>query len=422
MSIVNQKAMEEWRHHFMLPIAAAVGYAASVIHIYGLGPYITPISQSFGWSRTTLTFGLTIATVIQALCSIPIGLMVDRFGPRYFGLAGILLTTGAFALLSTASGDIAQWYFLWGVLAFAVLFVQATIWTSAVATRFEASRGLAFAVTLCGASLAAAVFPSLGTWLIELYGWQRAMYLQAAITAGVAFPIILLFFRGSRDKQIKHSNESQKEPQELSGATLSEGLRSSVYHRLLLASLLFTFTIIALLVHFVPILTDQGADRLKAAGIASLIGLFSIIGRLGTGLLLDRFPGSLVGAAAFLLPAAGCLCLLFAGNNFLGQAVAASLIGLTLGAEIDVVVYLTSQHFGLKSFGGLYGGLLAALSIGTATGPLCASAIFDRFGSYAPFLWLTLVFAVGSSIALASLPRVSARKAVSVAEPVQATG
>lgn len=405
MPIADRTAGAEWRRYHMLPIAAALGYATSVIHIYGLGPYIAPISESFGWSRTQTTIGLTIATLVQALFSVPIGLLVDRLGPRVFGVVGVLLTTGAFALLSTATGDKTQWYFLWGLLAVATLPVQATIWTSAVATRFEVSRGLAFAITLCGASLAAAIFPLLGTWLIGSYGWQSAVMAQAAIWVAIAFPVILIFFRGAKDRQVRPAPADQPVAQELEGWSLSEGLRSSIYHRLLLASLLFTFTIIALVVHFVPILTDRGADPLKAAGIASLVGIFSIVGRLGTGLLLDRFRGSLVGAVAFLLPAIGCLSLLLAGDEFLGQAVAAALIGLTLGAEVDVIVYLTTQHFGLKTFGGLYGGLLTALSIGTATGPLGAAAIFDEFGNYTIFLWLTIAFMVASSIALASLPR-----------------
>lgn len=71
---------------------------------------------------------------------------------------------------------------------------------------------------------------------------------------------------------------------------------------------------------------------------------------------------------------------------------------------MDVIVYLTTRHFGLMSFGGLYGGLLTALSIGTATGPLGAAAVFDRYGSYAPFLWLTIAFMIASSVALWSLP------------------
>ncbi len=111
------------------------------------------------------------------------------------------------------------------------------------------------------------------------------------------------------------------------------------------------------------------------------------------------------------MPASSCCrrppacCCWAPENNVALLIAAAALIGLTLGAEVDVIVYLTTQHFGLKTFGGLYGGLLMALSVGTATGPLGASAIFDRFGNYAPFLWITLALMVGSSLALASLPR-----------------
>src|ERR1700751_5809421 len=58
-------ATTEWRRHYMLPIAAALGYATSVIPIYGLGPYIGPISETFGWSRTQTTFGPTIRDLAQ---------------------------------------------------------------------------------------------------------------------------------------------------------------------------------------------------------------------------------------------------------------------------------------------------------------------------------------------------------------------
>jgi len=42
---------------------------------------------------------------------------------------------------------------------------------------------------------------------------------------------------------------------------------------------------------------------------------------------------------------------LLSGGNPLAQSVAAIVIGLTLGPEIDVIVYLTTKHFGLKNFG-----------------------------------------------------------------------
>lgn len=398
-------AAAEWRRHYMLPIAAALGYATSVIHIYGLGSYIGPISAEFGWSRMQTTGGLTIATLIQAAFGIPIGMILDRVGPRPFGVFGILLTLGGFALLGTATGDPVNWYMLWGVMAFATLPVQATVWTTAVATRFEASRGLAFAVTLCGASIAAALFPYLATKLISLYGWRYALIAQAGIWLIIAFPIIIIFFRGAYDKPVRIDQSDMSGERVATGSLFLDGLRSSAYLRLLLASLLFTFPTIALVIHFVPILTGGGFDVLTASGIASLIGLSSIVGRLGTGVLLDRYRASLVGAAAFLLPGVGCVLLLLAGDYYAGVLVAASLIGMAVGAEMDVIVYLTTRHFGLRSFGALFGGLLAAISISVATGPLGASYVFDVYGDYRPFLWLAIVLISASSLALATLPR-----------------
>lgn len=394
----------EWRSHFMLPIAAALGYSTSVIHIYGLGPYIEPIQEAFGWSRSQATVGLTIATAVNALFCVPVGMVVDRLGPRMVGLIGVLLTAAAFALLGTATGENANWYLLWGALAFATLPVQATIWTSAVASRFEVSRGMALAVTLSGASVAATVFPLLATWLISTYGWRTAFSIEAAIWAAITFPTLLFFFRGARDGRARGAAQPAAAAPALIGVSVRDGLSSTVFYRLFIASLLFTFTIIALVVHFVPILTGYGTDRLAAAGVASLVGIFSIVGRLGTGFLLDHFEASRVGAVIFLLPIIACALLLTAGDNTAAQTVAAAVIGLTLGSEIDVIVYLTTRHFGLKNFGTLYGGLLTALSIGTSVGPLVAAMVFDRFGGYGPFLLLTIVCMAGSSAALLSLP------------------
>jgi MFS family permease len=399
-------ARTEWKRYGMLPASAALGYATSVIHIYGLGPYIEPIQEAFGWSRAQATSGLTVATIINAVFCIAIGMLVDRMGPRLVGLAGVVLTAGAFALLGTASGDKANWYLLWGVMAFATLPVQATIWTSAVASRFETSRGMALAVTLSGASLAATVFPLLATWLIDTFGWRTAFALEAAIWAAITLPMLFLFFRGAKDVKEKADGSHETGPAPvLQGVSAAEGLRSLTFVRLFLASLLFTFTIIALVVHFVPILANTGTGRLEAAAIASLVGISSVVGRLGTGFLLDHFRASRVGAFIFLLPILACGLLIGAGDNSLAQSLAAIVIGLTLGSEIDVIVYLTTRHFGMRNFGTIYGGLLTALSIGTAFGPLAAAAVFDYSGSYLPFLAITIIFMASSSLALFSLPQ-----------------
>jgi predicted MFS family arabinose efflux permease len=184
-----------------------------------------------------------------------------------------------------------------------------------------------------------------------------------------------------------------------------DGLRSPVYVRLLLASLFFTFTIVALNYQFMPILAGWGIEATNAAWLASLIGLASIAGRLTTGYLIDHFRASHVGALVFLLPVVAVLLLLDGQGNALAPALVAIMLGLTLGAEVDVIVYLTTRFFGLKNFGALYGGLLAALSIGTAIGPLVASMIFDKTNSYDQFFWLAIGLLLLSSLFLFTLPK-----------------
>jgi MFS family permease len=399
----SKNAAAEWRSFWFLPFAAALGYSTSVIHVYSLGPYIGPLGQEFGWSRAQISVGISVASFISAVFCIPVGILVDRVGPRRIALIGIAAMCTAYALLSTTTGGTVNWIVLWCVIALGTLWVQATVWTSAVASRFETSRGLAFAITLSGGSLSATVFPVLATWLIGLYGWRTAFAAQAGIWAALVFPILFLFFRGAYDGAHRERAVAARAATPLTGLTLSEGLRSPTLYKLLMAAGLFSFTAIGALVHFVPILTGNGATPLAAAGIAGLIGIFSIVGRLGTGALLDRFPGHLVGAAAFLLPIIASGLLLVDGSNPISQSIAAAVLGLTVGSEVDVIAYLAARHFGLKSFGALYGAMVMALSLGTAFGPLAAGAVFDHFGSYAHFLVLTTLLNSVSAIALFTL-------------------
>lgn len=401
-------AADEWRRHFMLPIGGAFGYSTCVIGLYGIGAYIVPITEAFGWTRLQLMSGLMIATLIQAPLAVPIGILIDRYGPRIFGLLGVLLVSGAFGLLSTATGSKVNWYILWGIMGAAGLLTQPVVWTRAVAARFDRSRGLALALTMCGTSMAAGIFPLLGTWLIETQGWRSAFALQAGIWVIIAFPIVFFCFDRAGSRPQTATATTTAKPADHATMKLRDGFRSSIYLRLFISTFFVGTSIMAIVVHFVPILAGSGIKGIQAAGIASLIGVAAIVGKLITGVLLDRFETTFVGGAAFLAPMFSGVLLLVSGDNVVLLSLAALMIGMTLGAEGDFLAYIIAKYFGIQNFGAMLGGLFMAVMMGGAIGPLCAAAIFDHYGTYSPYLWFAIVSMFGSSVAIFSLPRPNA--------------
>lgn len=136
----------------------------------------------------------------------------------------------------------------------------------------------------------------------------------------------------------------------------------------------------ACVVHLAPMLNDRNLGTRAAALGSSLIGAAVMIGRLGTGYLLDRTFAARLASILFAVSGLG-IALLLLGSR--GAAFAgAFLVGLGLGAEVDLIPYLAGRYFGLRDFGKVYSSLFAAFALAGAFGPLMMGASFDRTGSY----------------------------------------
>ncbi len=103
------------------------------------------------------------------------------------------------------------------------------------------------------------------------------------------------------------------------------------------------------------------------------------------------------------MPTVG-LVILALGGTHLAAYVALVLIGFSIGAEIDMMTYLTTGYFGLEYFGEIYGILFASLLIGTSLGPLSFGRNFDATGSYTAILWFATGATVLATIFTTALP------------------
>lgn len=387
------ESLRDW----LVVLTSTVGVTMSVVHIYSMGAFILPIEQELGWSRAQISGALTVSGILAALLGPAVGILIDRVGSRRIAICGVIVYAGGLAFVSTVDSSRGHWWFAWAVVGLGAVLIKPTAWMAAIAGRFVARRGLAIALALCGTGIASATMPIMANALIEMGSWRSAYFWLAAGSLGIALPLVLLFFHDPAARNsAPPSDQAVPWKNAPVGITARQGLQSSIFWRMAAASLLIYLSIIGLSVHFIPILTSVAIDRQTAVVVAGTIGIASICGRILTGLLLDRYPGSLIGGISFALPIVAC-GLLLSLDGSLGLAVAAAIIiGFSLGAETDVVAYLASRYFGLRNYGFLFGIIASLLGLGAGVGPMLAGLSFDYFGSYQQMIIATIpAFAIG---------------------------
>lgn len=392
----------EWRAGGPVVAASMLGIALSALPNITMGVFVVPLEQEFGWKRAQITSGLMALGLFSVLFGPWVGHLIDRAGPRRVGIPGVVAFCAAIALLATVSGSIWHWWALWITVAAAYLFISVTLWASVVTRRFTRHRGLALSVMLSGASLASAVVPLLVSLLIAEVGWRLSYVALAAGALALALPMMILFLddgrHGTKGKILPDPDGAQSR-----GYSLSEAARSKAFFQILGAAFAVVLVVNGTIVHLIPYLEAQNLGRTSASLVAGLVGIFSLIGRIGGGLLLDRFRGSLIGGIAFVLPAATAAILWFAGDSLAMVIVATCLLGLAFGAEIDVLAYLTSRYFGLRHYGVIFGVVAGVIAAGSSGGPAVAGAIYDRTGSYEGFFLLAAAVSIAGAALIACL-------------------
>ena len=145
-----------------------------------------------------------------------------------------------------------------------------------------------------------------------------------------------------------------------------------------------------------------------AAMALSAMGGASLVGRLSTGWLLDRFFAARVSLALLAIAALGTF-LLSGAHSLAAGVLAAALIGFGMGGEADVTPYLLSRYFGLRSFSMLYGFTWTFYAVAGAIGPVLMGKAFDVTGSYEALLVRLSAATLAVAALMLLLPRYDVR-------------
>ncbi len=400
--------MNQGRQAWTVVLAAAVGVGLGVtgLPIYTTGQFVQPLHDAFGWGRAQSTGGLIFLTVGSVLMAPVIGTLIERHGVRRVAaLAQVGLCLG-YAGLTLHGGSLPLFYAGWAVLAVLGAGTSPIVWTRAVASWFDRSRGLALGITLCGTGLVAVVGPGLIGGIIAANGWKAGFLALAAAQVVLGLPLTLLLLR------VRGDTADGEALSTLPGVSLREAASSSQFWRLLLAFFLISVVVGGLIVHLAPMLADFRVPPADAARALGLLGVSIIVGRLCIGALVDRLPPTLVAPVFICLPVPSCL-LLAHGQS---PELAIVLAGLAAGAEVDLLAFLMSRYFGMLHYARIYAWGLSAFSLGAGLGPILAGAVHDRTGSYVWALYGFAVLMVAAAGLIASLGHPpAARRAAALA-------
>lgn len=388
---VSSGFLEVWRNSPLLA-ACTVGFGLGLsgIPFYTLGVFVDPLHEAFGWTVGQVQLGLTISYLTTMLVLPVIGLVSNKVGVRFVAISSLVLLGVAFMGLSLQNGDLRLYYLNWFFIALFGTGTLAITWTRAITNTFRTGRGLALGLSLFGTGIVGIFGPSIARYLISAVGWRQAFLCLGAGPLLVAAPIAVLFFR---DKSSTVAG--------LRGA--APPYRNRYFLTLAATFLLLSVGITGLVPNLIKIFTSEGLSRTDAILAVSVVGAFVVLGRLTCGALIDRFWAPAVAVSVIALSGASCVLLATGGVYPATAVLSAALIGLTVGAEFDLMPFLISRYLPTQYYTSALAVVSSCFYLGAAVSAPTLAFFFDAYGSYKMGLWGSIIMLTTASILLWSL-------------------
>lgn len=366
------------------PLAAAsIGCGSGLMLMHYVttifGPFLV---KDFGWPLSQ--FALVGLAVLPTLFVLPfVGRITDRYGVRVaagIGVTGLPLCMIGFSLMT---GSFWLYFALYCAMLMVASFTSPIVYTRLVAADFKLARGLALTiVTITPAILGSIAAPVL-TWFIELYDWRMGYRLLAGLMVLSGIAVLLLIPPHDPAAQVAKGDEVRP-----ARADFRLILSSPVFWIIFVGMALCTLGGGLHASQMGMMLRDNRLDAIAVASMITVYGVGTIVGRIACGLALDRFSTPIVATVSMILPALGFAILATPYDTPVTIGFAMLLVGISVGAEADLVSFLVARYFNLNIFSSalsfVYLGFYAAGFIGA----LVLSATLAATGSFALFLGL----------------------------------
>lgn len=351
--------------------------------------------DEFGWSKEQVNLLSTAKFLVGAAAALGMGILVDRWGARWITLFGAVVG-GIAMLLFFKATKLPIYYAAGALLGFSASSVVAAM-KIIVARGFGAAQGTAMGIVLTATSFAGILMPQIMPPLMQEYGWRATMGYLSCGTLFVAIPVWII------------GNILSKDLRDTSNATSAN--RGSLWEHFKVIAKDRNFWLIGLGIFLVSgvdqammhnyvlfLREDKGFDWRAIAWGGSLLGVVSVVAKIGSGWIYDRL--SIRGIMLFYIMLGVSL---FLGIPVMGFATVILFLvirGIAHGGLIVDVPILTKHYFGMQHFGLTVGVMSVFMQLGFAAGPPILGRMADANGNYTTGLMIYGLIALLAALTL----------------------
>ncbi len=375
-----------------------------------LGFFIQPIGRELAWGRDVFGLALALQNLLWGLGQPIAGAIADRFGVLRVVCVGALLYAAGLLLMRYAATPLSLDLGAGVLIGFGLSGCSFNLVLSAFSKLLPPERrGIALGAGTAAGSFGQFLFAPFGVALIDNFGWQTALMVFAALMLLIV-PLALAL----STPPAAAANVPAADQQSFKTA-LAEAFGHRSYVLLVLGFFTCGFQLAFITVHLPAYLVDRGMSASAGGWVIAAIGLFNIIGSLSVGWLQNLFPKRYILSTIYLTRALSIIAFISFPITTFSAIAFGAISGLTWLSTVPPTSALVALMFGTRWFATLYGFAFVSHQVGGFLGVWLGGVVFEKFSSYTPIWWLSVLFGVLS--ALINLPIVEAPVARPVAQP-----
>jgi MFS family permease len=394
--------MSEKAVHWRTPTVVLICGCLIAVIAFGprstLGFFMTPMLSLHGWGRDAFAFAIALQNILWGIGQPFAGMLADRYGTVPVMCAGALLYAAGLAVMAVSSTpgmlNLSAGVFIGLGLSGCSFPVVLAAFGKVLPEEY---RAFSFGLGTAAGSFGQFLFSPLAVLLMDSIGWQSALFVFAA-TLLLAMPLSIAL----ATRRATHSAPSGGLPSQSLRQALAEALGHRSYVLLTLGYFTCGFQLQFITLHLPAYLIDKGLTAHVGGWTIAAIGLFNIIGSLGSGWLAGIFPKRYLLSIIYFSRSV----LILAFISFPVTPFTCIVFGATMGifwlSTVPPTTGLIALMFGTRWLATLAGFAFFSHQVGGFLGVLLGGIAFERTGSYDLMWWLAILSGVAS--ALINLP------------------